>query len=483
MPSRSSGSPEAVNSRSSACTVLLRGEVGRDVGDVVAVVGRLGPAGVARLAGPSGAPAPRRPAWRSARRRRCSRTRASRASPACRAGCRSRRRARPGARGRRAAGRSGWPRRTRPSRGPAVRPAARPKPSPAAQHLGHDGLLAPRPCSRRLMKPGPAISIALDPALHGRLARAAPRPAPCASSRGFFFSGRPAASRRCRPGRRARPAWATRTPRPAPAPGLTSAIASPQRGEQRPAWLGSCGRFYVWPLRGGRAGAREDTTGCNRARSLPRRMRRFRAPDRGEPPQPAWNHAHAAGRAHVSNPRPAPTRRHRRPELPAQIGKYRVLRQLGEGATSEVFLCHDDFHDRDVAIKRVRAGALADAQRRPLLRALLRRRGRAGRPAAAPERGADLRRRGRPGRALPGDGVRAPAARCGRYCRADQLLSLELIVEIGFKCAMALGYVYRQGLIHRDVKPANLLAVLSNGSDHRRQDHRLRQRAQPRAPT
>ena len=53
--------------------------------------------------------------------------------------------------------------------------------------------------------------------------------------------------------------------------------------------------------------------------------------------------------------------------------------------------------------------------------------------------------------------------RCA-YCRADQLLPLELIVELGFKCAMALGYVYRQGLIHRDVKPANLLVTLANGS-------------------
>jgi hypothetical protein len=49
-----------------------------------------------------------------------------------------------------------------------------------------------------------------------------------------------------------------------------------------------------------------------------------------------------------------------------------------------------------------------------------------------------------------------------RYCRPDALLPLDQIVEIGFKCAMALGYVARQGLIHRDVKPANILAVLNN---------------------
>ena len=69
------------------------------------------------------------------------------------------------------------------------------------------------------------------------------------------------------------------------------------------------------------------------------------------------------------------------------------------------------------------------------------------------------------------------------FCRADQLLSLEMIVEIGFKCAMALDYVYRQGLIHRDVKPANLLVSLMRRQRHRGQGQRLRQRAQPAAPT
>ena len=47
--------------------------------------------------------------------------------------------------------------------------------------------------------------------------------------------------------------------------------------------------------------------------------------------------------------------------LPGQIGKYRVLRRLGEGATAEVFLCHDEFRGIDVAIKRVRPPALGDA--------------------------------------------------------------------------------------------------------------------------
>ena len=148
--------------------------------------------------------------------------------------------------------------------------------------------------------------------------------------------------------------------------------------------------------------------------------------------------------------------------LPARIGKYRILRRLGEGATSEVFLGHDDFLGRDVAVKRVRASALADAQD-----------GRYYERFFAAE-AALVGRLEHPNVVQIYDAVADPrepyivmeyiaGSTLRPYCRADRLLALELIVELGFKCAMALGYVYRQGLIHRDVKPANLLVTLADG--------------------
>ena len=150
-------------------------------------------------------------------------------------------------------------------------------------------------------------------------------------------------------------------------------------------------------------------------------------------------------------------------DLPLLIGKYRVLRKLGEGATSEVFLCHDDFQDIDVAIKRVRPVVMGDAQDTRYFERFF--------AAEA----ALVGRLKHPNVVQIFDAVPDPvepylvmeyvAGNTLRpYCRADQLLSLELIVELGFKCAMALGYVYRQGLIHRDVKPANLLVTLNNGT-------------------
>ncbi len=163
--------------------------------------------------------------------------------------------------------------------------------------------------------------------------------------------------------------------------------------------------------------------------------------------------SHSATRSVTAQPR----------KLPSHIGKYRVLGRLGEGATSEVFHARDDFSGREVAIKCVRAAMAAAAddssgahyyERFFAAEAALV--GRLSHPNVVQifDAVADPVQPHLVMEYVPGTTLRS-------FCRPDALLSLEQIVEIGFKCAMALGYVYRQGLIHRDVKPANLLAVMN----------------------
>ncbi|HSI47716.1 MAG TPA: serine/threonine-protein kinase [Ideonella sp.] len=150
-------------------------------------------------------------------------------------------------------------------------------------------------------------------------------------------------------------------------------------------------------------------------------------------------------------------------DLPEAIGKYPVLARLGTGATSEVFLAQDLFHKREVAIKRVRPGPQATALEQRF----------SARFFAA--EAALVGRLNHPNVVRILDAVDDPVApylvmdyvpglTLKHFCSPERLLSLEQVVEVGFKCAMALNYVYRQGVIHRDVKPANIL-VMVDGDD------------------
>ena len=139
-----------------------------------------------------------------------------------------------------------------------------------------------------------------------------------------------------------------------------------------------------------------------------------------------------------------------------QIGKYPVLGKLGEGATSEVYLCTDPFNARDVAVKVAFPESFQDPDRGKLYRKLfLTEASLAGKlqhphiceiyDAVADEKLHYIVMEYVEGGTLE------------KVCRPEALLPVDRIVEIVFKCTRALEFAHKQGVTHRDIKPANIL--------------------------
>jgi eukaryotic-like serine/threonine-protein kinase len=138
------------------------------------------------------------------------------------------------------------------------------------------------------------------------------------------------------------------------------------------------------------------------------------------------------------------------------VANYPVIRKLGEGATSEVFLCQDPFRNRPVAVKRIFPESLRDPARGRLFRKLFFTEaslaGKLDHPHIAQIYDAGV-----------GDEAGyivmeyVPGGTIERFCSPDKLLPIEQTVEIIFKCARALAYAHMQGVTHRDIKPGNLL--------------------------
>jgi serine/threonine protein kinase len=139
-----------------------------------------------------------------------------------------------------------------------------------------------------------------------------------------------------------------------------------------------------------------------------------------------------------------------------KIGKYQIVKKLGEGATSEVYLCHDPFASRDVAIKVVFQDEVADGENRNLFKKLfIMEASLAGKLAhphvvqiydAVVEEGMSY-----VVMEYVDGGTLEP------FAHPDKLLAIDKMVEIAFKCTRALDFASRAGVIHRDIKPANIL--------------------------
>ncbi len=144
-----------------------------------------------------------------------------------------------------------------------------------------------------------------------------------------------------------------------------------------------------------------------------------------------------------------------------KIGKYEIIREIGYGATSTVYLAYDRFGNQQVAIKlfntdATRGSAAAKAHRKLLLTeaSLV---GKLSHPHIVKILDAEM----------DGDlNYMVMEYVEGRtlefHTEMDQLLPFSTIAEIVYKCCKALEYAQHQGIIHRDIKPANILLCGQN---------------------
>ncbi len=141
-----------------------------------------------------------------------------------------------------------------------------------------------------------------------------------------------------------------------------------------------------------------------------------------------------------------------------KIGKYEIVKEIGKGATSVVYLANDPFAGRQVAIKLVRQEALIDKEHgRRFQKLFLTEASLAGKlehphivsifDAEASDTGSYIVMEYIDGGTLE------------HFCRMENLLPIPRIIEIIFKCSKALDFAHRHGIIHRDIKPANILAT------------------------
>jgi eukaryotic-like serine/threonine-protein kinase len=202
---------------------------------------------------------------------------------------------------------------------------------------------------------------------------------------------------------------------------------------------------------------------CNFSVSLPRGGGRGRDPAYGrrthnpvESPRtlvhapPAWEPSAAEEglRERFTRPR-APSRRG---GVPAKegllLGRYRLLERLGSGGFGEVWSAHDELLHRAVAVKRIRLGPDGDSDR-------------ATREALAAAR-------------LSHPAIVALYEACAvddafyliselvdgetlARLIAEEALEDEEILEIGLALVGALSHAHARGVIHRDIKPQNVL--------------------------
>ena len=143
------------------------------------------------------------------------------------------------------------------------------------------------------------------------------------------------------------------------------------------------------------------------------------------------------------------------------IGKYEIVKELGRGATSTVYLAIDSFNNQQVALKLFNFDSTHNSSIARVFRKLLVTEaalaGKLSHPHIVKVYDAVI-----------DDEVNymvmeyIDGETLERASEVDHLLPLGRAAEIIYKCCKALEYAQSQGVIHRDIKPANILLYGEN---------------------
>ncbi len=141
---------------------------------------------------------------------------------------------------------------------------------------------------------------------------------------------------------------------------------------------------------------------------------------------------------------------------PTKIGKYDILSELGRGATAVVYLGEDQFNDRKVAIKvQVKDESAGPEEARRFEKLFM-------------NEAALVGKLSHPNIVAVYDAVieddmqyivmeYVGGGSLKKYCTETNLLPVRQAVLVIFKICRALDYAFQNGVIHRDIKAANIL--------------------------
>ncbi|MDP3871804.1 MAG: serine/threonine-protein kinase [Methyloversatilis sp.] len=147
--------------------------------------------------------------------------------------------------------------------------------------------------------------------------------------------------------------------------------------------------------------------------------------------------------------------------LPARLGKYDILRELGQGAMGIVYEGRDPVIDRRVAIKTLKREQLERSEADEVIARFKREAQAAGRlnhpnVVAIYEYG----------EAEDGTAFIAMEFVQGRELKdlfeADERIPLPMVGQLMGQLLDALGHAHRHGVTHRDIKPANIILLADN---------------------